>query len=714
MKKFILLLLIAISFSSALHAQSALVRSGNRHYNALAYTKAIPYYMRALAKDSTLEEAIFKLAECYRLTNNSKQAEYWFGKAVVSPGVKPVHKFHYGRALMSNGKYKEAADWFKKQSSSGNSAFLLKTIDDYTSLYADSADYAVSRLAINSPNADFGAVLFRDGIVFASSRKVLGAVERRHAWTGQPFLDLFYSKGKGTSFSEPVRLSSELKTKYNDGPACFSADGQSVWFTRNDASGKTTSKGEPVKLKIFNAQANGMNGWKDIQPFPFNSNAYNCAHPSISADGKRLYFASDMDGSMGGMDIYYCQYSDSGWGKPVNVGPTVNTVGNDLFPSINVDNTLYFASDGWGGLGGLDIFISTFPQNGKQNPLNAGYPVNTTADDFFLQFDTKNNTGYFSSNRTAGGFDDDLFSFTRTAVSVRGIVVEKSTGNPVNMATVELQSGDQLFTVTTSENGTYNFKAEFGKDYTVQARKEGMGMDSASFDTRSVHPGQPFIRLELGPSDDSGHKIYIQAIDAKTRQPLPGALIRNPDTEEVIGSTGIDGIYSRKLIPEKDERFLVTMEGYRSKLIRMEGQAGEQPQDMRFIVEMVPTGIGYPYNEWYKIIYYDLDKFNIRGDARPILDEVAEFLKANRNITISITSSTDSRASVEYNERLSKNRSISVRDYLVSKGVKASQLARIRWTGESTLVNECNDFAPCTEEMHQLNRRSEMVIVEVE
>lgn len=713
MKKFILLLLLATAMTSVLRAQTALIRSGNRHYAALAYTKAIPFYLRALEKDSTLEEAIIKLAECYRLTNNSKQAEVWFAKAVNTPGAKPIHQFHYARSLMGNGKYKEASDWFARQSTSGNTAYLLKTIDDYISLYADSSAYTVNSLSINSPNADFGAVLFRDGIVFASSRKVSGAVERRHAWTDQPFLDLYYSKGKGTSFANPVRLSSELKTKYNDGPACFSADGQSVWFTRNDADGKSKSKDVPIKLKIFFARANGLNGWKDVEPFPFNSNDYNCAHPSISNDGKRLYFASDMNGSMGGMDIFYCQLGDSGWSKPVNLGPTVNTIGNDLFPSINADNTLYFASDGWGGLGGLDVYISTYPQNSKQNPLNAGYPINTTGDDFFLQFDPKNRTGYFSSNRSAGGFNDDLYAFTRTEVNVRGIVVEKASGNPVNQAKVELRSGEKVFNVTTSENGRFDFKGEFDKDYFIQAFKEGMGMDTASFDTRLVHPGQPFIRLELGESDDSGYKIYVQAIDAKTRQPLPGALIRNPDNEEVLGSTGIDGIYSRKLVPGQDERFLVTMDGYRSKLIRMEGQAGKAPQDMRFIAEMVPTGVGYPYNEWYKIIYYDLDRFDIRADARPVLDEVAEYLKANRNITISITSSTDSRASAQYNDRLSKYRSISVRNYLVSKGVRASQLARIRWTGEATLVNDCNDLAPCSEEMHQLNRRSEMVIVEV-
>lgn len=713
MKKLILLLL-AVGANFCIHAQTALVRSGNRHYNELAYTKAIPFYLRALEKDSTLDEAIFKLAECYRLTNNAQQAEFWFGKAVLLPGAQQVHKFNYGRALMQNGKYKEASDWFSRQTTTGSTAFMLKAIEDFSVLYADSSDYTVNKLGINSPNADFGAVMFRDGIVFASSRKVLGAVERRHAWTGQPFLDLYYSKGKGTSFSEPVRFSSELNSRYNDGPACFSADGQTVWFTRNDGSGKGKLKGEAIKLKIFSAKANGLNGWKDVEPFPFNSNAYNCAHPSISADGKRLYFASDMDGTIGGMDIFYCARTDSGWSKPVNLGPTVNSFGNDLFPSINVDNTLYFASDGWGGLGGLDIYISTYPQNSKQNPLNAGYPVNTTGDDFFLQFDTKNNTGYFSSNRGSGGFDDNLYSFTRASVSVRGVVVEKSTGNPIGEAAVELLCDGQLFSVTTTANGRFEFNAGFGKEYVVQARKSGMGMDSASFDTRVVHPGQPFIRLELGQAEDAGHKIYIQAIDAKTRKPLPGAMIRNPDSEVVLGSTGIDGVYARQLVPEQDERFLVTMEGYRSKLIRMEGQAGEQPQDMRFVAEMVPTGVGYPYNEWYKIIYYDLDKFDIRADARPVLDEVAAFLKANRNITISITSSTDSRASAEYNERLSKNRSMAVRDYLVAKGVKASQLARIRWTGESTLVNECNDFAPCTEEMHQLNRRSEMLIVEVE
>lgn len=708
-KQFLILALIVIS--SQAFSQNAALRTANRYFDQMAYSKAIPEYLRALNKDSTIEEAIYKLADSYRLANNSQQAEKWYGKAVETKGVKPIHRYYYGRMLLANGKVGEAAAFMKSTSITGDEKYIMRSIDNYNSLLSDSGSYTIKACGINSDYADFTAVPYRDGIVFVSSKKKSGPIERTHSWTNQPFLDLYYSRGGAGNFRAPENFSIRLNGKYNDGPACFSADGNTIWFTANNASGQknSASKNKTFKLKIYSAISDGNNGWTKITPFIYNDNEFNFCHPSLSADGKKLYFSSDMDGSTGGLDIYVCTMSDSGWSKPVNLGPSVNTIGNEVFPCITADNYLYFSSDGWGGLGGLDILISEISAPGKSEPVNAGAPLNTSTDDFSLQYEPKSKGGYISSNRSRGGMDDDIYFFQRTKVTIRGIVVNKETGEPVKSARVVLLTENDSIVVITGENGRFSIPGDFNKEYKIRANAELMGRDEKSFNTNIVHPGLPFIRLELGK--ERPFQVSILVIDAETKQPLEGASIKDNEKGMVLGKSDMGGLYIQPIIAEKDETFEITLDGYRPKLILMKGQEGEKPRDMHFVAEMIKAP--GPFSDWYKIIYYDFDKFNIRNDAVPVLDEVAEFLKKNNNVRISISSSTDSRASKEYNDRLSKNRSLSVKTYLTNKGVSPSQLARIQWTGESILVNQCNDFAPCTEEMHQLNRRSEMLVIEV-
>lgn len=708
------LILITIFCSTQLMAQKAALKAANRKFEEMSYHEAIPLYLRVLKKDSMYVDAIVKIANSYRLTNNMYQAEKWYKKAVSLPGASSIQRHHYGKALLANGKYAEATEWIKRYSSD-NTSYLFRSISDFALLMVDSADYRVTPLSINSENADFGAIPYRDGIVFVSSRKSSGPVKRTHSWTGQPFLSLYYSWGRRDNFREPVRFDNEINNKYNNGPSCFSKDGEEIWITRNNYSVKKQKRKSELtmKLQLFHARNNGPGMWTKLVPFPYNSDKYNCAHPSLSADGKRLYFASDMEGSIGGMDIFVCYRNGEVWSKPINLGPLVNTIDNEVFPHITDDDMLYFSSDGWGGLGGLDLMISKTPRKVEEFPLNVGSPINTNGDDFGLQYDRRTHNGYISSNRKNGGLDDDIFYIQRKKVSIHGIVVDKESGEPVSGAMVELQNDSNTQSFLTTENGHFMFAGSFDKDYLIFANAENKGSDSLRFDTRDLHPGQPFIRLELGTKKSPSHKIKFIVIDASTREPIAEAKILNPETKDLIGTTGPDGIYTQPLIPEQDEQFMISAKGYRPKLILMEGQKDEKPQDMTFIVEMVSTSIAMPFSDWYKIIYYDFDKSEIRSDAIPVLDEVALFLKENNNVCISITSSTDSRASAEYNEGLSKRRSMSTRQYLLDKGVKPNQLARIKWTGESVLVNECDDLAPCTEEMHQLNRRSEMVVIEV-
>lgn len=717
MKNYILSILLSLALLPVL-AQKGLVRKGDYYFKTMAYTKAIPYYTRALQKDSTLQEPTFKLADCYRLTHNRQLAEFWYAKAVKMPMVLPIHKFYYGQTLMNNGKFAQAKKWMTDfvldNKDDGRGQSFVKAIDTYQSFFIDSANYIISKLDINSPNADFGAALYNEGIVFASSREKFGIIERKHAWTNQPFLDLYYSIGKENQFKAPEEFAASLQTKYNDGPVVFNKKGDEIWLTRNNAKGAKVKKSQDnmVRLKIFMARNSNGNEWSNLEGFQYNSENYNCAHPALSPDGNRLYFASDMPGTKGGMDIFMCTKQGKGWSQPVNLGDTINTSGNELFPVVMEDGTLYFASDGLPGLGGLDIFFTRDLGYRFTIPVNVGYPVNTYDDDFSMVYDIKNKVGYLSSNRANHGFDDDIYTFKKKSLRIKGIVVRKEDGTPIKEARLELSLGDKNQTFTTSENGRFDFPAEFDVAYVLKGMANGLGDSSVNIETAASYPGDPFIRFELGTAEPK-FAISISVVDQETKQPIPGAIIRDDATQRELGATDLQGIYTQPLVPGKDEQLMVYIKGFRPKLVVLKGQAGVDPRSQGYTVELTKASEVTPFEDWFKIVYYDVDKSEVKEDGLKVLDDVANFLKDNPKVRISLSSSTDSRASKEYNERLSQNRSKTARQYLIDKGVNPKQLARIIWTGESVLVNNCSDENPCTEEMHQLNRRTEMMVIEL-
>lgn len=717
MKKYILLFFL-LSGVLPSQAQKSQTRKGDFHFKAMAYPKAITFYLKAVKKDSTFQDAVFKLADCYRLTNNRAKAEEWYAKAVKMPAVLPIQKFYYGQALMNNGKFAQAKKWMTDfvidNNADGRGQAFIKAIDTYQNFFIDSSNYAITKLDINTSNADFGAALYQEGIVFASSRPKTEMIERKHAWTNQPFLDLYYSRGKENKFRAPEMFAAEIQTKLNDGPVAFNKKGDELWITRNNIVGTKVHKSSDkiVKLKLFNSNSNGGSEWGKLKSFEYNSDNYSCAHAALSPDGQRLYFSSDMPGSKGGMDIFMCTKQGNGWSRPVNLGDTVNSRGNELFPVVMDDGTLYFSSDGLPGLGGLDIFFTRDLGNRFTVPVNVGYPINTYDDDFNMVYDLKNKIGYLSSNRANKGFDDDLYTFKKKSLRIKGIVVRKEDGTPINQARVELKTGDKAQAFTTMENGRFDFPADFDLEYVLKGSATDLGDSTVYLQTSGTYPGDPFVRIELGKKS-AEFALSILVIDAETKQPLPGSMIRDDETQKDIGSTDLAGRYTQPIVPQKDEQLLISMAGYRPKVLMLQGQNGEAAKNHEYVVELTKASDLTPFENWFKIIYYDLDKYNVREDAIKILDDVAAFLIENRNVKISLSSSTDSRATAEYNENLSHNRSKSARQYLIDKGVNSKQLAKVSWSGESVLVNDCGDESPCSEELHQLNRRTEMMVVEL-
>lgn len=717
MKKLLAIFLLSILSCSALFAQKALVRKGDYYYKMFAYAKAIPYYEKALKKDSTIQDAVFRLANSYRLINNRERAEHWFSKAVKMPKCESIYKYYYAQMLMNTGKYAQAKVWMEnfavESPNDGRGQLFMRAFDTYKSFFADSGDYEITRLDINTADSDFGTAMYNEGIVFSSNRPRTELVERTHTWTEKPFLALYHARGKENSFRAPEILDNSLQTKYNDGPVCFNKKGDEIYITRNNIDGSRVhkSKDKVVKLKIYSAKNNGGT-WGKLTPFQYNSNEYTCAHPALSPDGKLLYFASDMPGGLGGMDIYVCEKKGNGWTTPVNMGDTVNTKGNEVFPVVMEDGTLYFSSDAHPGIGGLDIFY-TRQINGQLLPVvNVGYPLNTAEDDFGMVYDAKNRIGYLSSNRLNKGFDDDIYSFKRKTIKVKGIVVNRENGEPINQATVEVTYDGKTKNFVTPENGRFEFAAEFDMDYTIKGSAINMGDSTVTVTTKGTAPADPFVRIELG--NPYKFAATLMVTDAETKLPLAGAVVIDELNDRIIGVTDSAGRFRQPIMTDAGMQLQISKENYRSRVVMMDPMSADQIADKTFNVEMKPAKQIHPYEDWYKIVYYDLDKYNIRPDAAKTLDEIAIFLNQHPEVTVNFSSHTDSRASAKYNERLSENRSKSARRYLMSKGVNSKQLAKEVWSGESVLVNNCGDGVPCTEQEHQLNRRTEFTVSSVD
>ncbi len=409
----LVLLFIAIESNS----QTRKIHRADKKFDTYKYVKAIELYKEISKRNyrgSSKNHVVSRLADGYRLTNKPQESEKWYAEVVKIDTVKPINYLYYAQALKSNGRYSDAKIWMDKYYSkkpSDSRAIRHNTKEDYVKrLMSDSNKYIVKISAINSKEADFGPTYFGDKVVFSSDRNTL-KVQPKHGWTDKPYLDLFvFGVDSNNVLTNPKQFSKRINTAYHEGPTTFSSDLKTVYFTRNNFFKGQEGKSEQDvnNLKIYTSSyVDGK--WRDEVCLKFNSNEYSCGHPTLSKDGKKMYFASDMPGGFGKTDIYVCTKIDSlNWTKPVNLGKIVNTEGDEMFPFMSKDGKLYFASNGHLGLGGLDLYVVEEKDGVFTKVENMCYPINTNLDDFGLIVDTLG-MGYLSSNRKGGVGDDDIY-----------------------------------------------------------------------------------------------------------------------------------------------------------------------------------------------------------------------------------------------------------------------------------------------------------------
>jgi outer membrane protein OmpA-like peptidoglycan-associated protein len=463
----LLLFSAVVAFPFFGYSQADLTEA-NKLYTKLAYADAIPKYKKVISRDSSSVTAKTRLADCYRLTGNYREAEKWYASISTASSATDLDRFHYGQMLMNNGKYEDAKKWLQKsrheRPDDERAHNYLASLETIHRLFADSISYKVINIKANGSGNDFSPAYFNKGIVFTSSENNIPK-SKTHAWTGESFTKLVYTESDATR--EP--FANEVQIKFNNGPATFSAK-QEMFNTINTLR-VPNSKKDIYKLNIIISSFDGKK-WSKPENFKYNSPHHNIAHPSLSVDGSTLYFSSDMPGGEGGMDLYFCERNESGWSDPVNLGNEINTPGNEIFPFIHDDGTLYFASNGHEGIGGLDVYMTAKAKT-WQKPAALPYPVNTRHDDFGFILNNEKRAGYFSSNRPGGKGGDDIYEFQFSPSELKGIAINKDSGKPVPYAVITASdSENRTITITCDSLGKFTAAIYPCRDYTVTAASD--------------------------------------------------------------------------------------------------------------------------------------------------------------------------------------------------------------------------------------------------
>ncbi len=647
----IFLLIVILSFLSAAqcYSQKITTRLADKSFEEFAYIEAIDLYEYAYSKDTTDSYIVKRLAEANRNVGNTEEVERWLKKLIDRRVEEPEDIFNYSQALKSNGKYLLAEQWLKEYSElrpeDGRVNLQVSLLEYIHFLMHDSLSYEILNTSINTVGSDMGSAFYKDRLIF-SSTSFGSRTGTTYKWNDLPYLDLYSAKiNPYGDLSSVQPFAPKLKTPYHDGPVSVNEKTNTIYFTRNNTlKGKTSkSKDGVINLKVFLGKLDAGE-WKLTGGFKYNSDEYSVGHPSIDKNGTVLYFASDMPGGYGKSDLYFSVFSNGQWSKPFNLGPKINTEGNEFFPFISNDGVIYFASDGHGGLGGLDLYFSV-PERGVFNSVqNMGYPVNSPRDDFGLALDSTGMKGYFTSNRTGGKGDDDLYflKIKRVPVIIRGVVKDRDTKDVLPDATVSVidENGNTILSSITRTDGQFEFEVNKGQEYILNVNKEFYFLNE-----------KPVATSSLRPNDEVFSEMFL---------------------EQKIEEGADDNSPPPKSMEEED---------------------GEPLQ----VIEL-------------EYINYDLDKSEIRPDAALIMDKLIALMKEFPDLEIRVESHTDSRGSDEYNMLLSKKRARAAFDYLVLKGIDPNRMI-YQGYGETRLLNNCANGVNCSEEQHEVNRRSIVKVV---
>ncbi|MEO9532849.1 MAG: OmpA family protein [Crocinitomicaceae bacterium] len=716
-------------------------------YEDFSYSKSIEKYEELGA--STIEQKR-NLANAYWRTNELAQAETIYAEIVTTDGFTADDLLSYASILRENKKYSMSDDWMKKFSemnvSDSRGKMYAAKPGAYEQLQKDKGQFKIKNLDINSEQQDFGATYYKSQVVFASSREGTKSILRRWNWNGLPFLDTYVADIAAHDLTNLEHFHKKINKKYHEGPVAFNKAGDMMIFTRNNYK----EKAEDGVTRLMMFQSKLVEGkWSKPVALPYNSPTHSVGHACISADGKTLYFASDMPGGKGGSDIYKAPINDDGsFGEAVNMGAEVNTEGNEMFPFIHPTNEmLFFSSNGHVGLGGLDVFVAQIKEdNSIGKILNAGAPLNSSRDDFSFVLAEDGKQGYFASNREGGKGDDDIYSLEMLkdftfGKTIKGVAKDKK-GNILAGVAVQLfdDAGEPVETVTTGDNGEYSFLVPADKDWSLGGEKEKYFPGK---NTTSTATDEDVVIADLELEKDPGLSLYALVTDKETKEPIDSVHIKLTDnmtgvTEEfwtpVTGDL-LKPLKEKKLNDRGSYNLVLERDGYLGKTVTYNTEfdkEGKYEVHAALDLTLEPIQVGGDLSKIIDInpIYFDLGKHKIRPDAAIELDKIVKVMNENPNMEIELGSHTDSRGSDKSNESLSDRRAKASAAYIKEritnperingKGYgeyKPNKIILEDGTEKVLLEDYINSFKSSNkkkyDELHQMNRRTEFIILKM-
>jgi len=649
-------LLVMSLLTSCMYTEK--IKDGRTAFERKQFSVAAELFQKEFesSKDNRERAVIaFYLGETHQRLSDPEKAMRWYYEASRA-GLGSQATLAFARALKMEERYDEAIKAFRKAGKEAGDELMYRGEINMCEIARDWQEtapdnpYKIKRLGFNSPYFDYAPFPVEGGQLIFTSDRPQSPGSDTYKWTGNKFSSLFIA---GLYDSQPQLFDPIFTSQFNEGTFAMTPDGSKAAFTRC-----VPGMAFDVKCKIYYVFRD-RNIWSDPIEFEYSQEDVNYSYPAFSDDGKLLLFSANYPNNQGGYDIYASEFANGIWQEPIPLSARINSASNEISPFL-IGDTLYFASDRVGGMGGYDIYRSELDGQGNWTPpVNLKAPMNSGADDFAFIIDRNANlkpdqyhVGYFTSSRKGGVGKDDIYFFEKKIIKPKDPVIAlDSTGAPLFTIDLNLITQEKEFEIPDDPNSPIKFRKPLAS-VAVEMIENGVKVDAFS-------------------TDDFGNKKLV-------------------------------------LKPGKNYEFIGRKNGYLSNRSTV-STVDFPPMDTLIQSRILMEKIYYGKEIVLENIYYDFDRWEIRADAEPTLKELASLLDINRELLIQIASHTDCRGSEEYNQTLSQRRAQSVVDYLIRMGIARDRLIA-RGFGESQPAVNCICEA-CTEDEHQINRRTTFAIV---
>jgi outer membrane protein OmpA-like peptidoglycan-associated protein len=732
-------LLLALPY---MHGQNNRLSKADAYFSEGNLQAAIPLYHQVLQRQD-IPHAKVNLAEAYYGIGDFHTAANWFALVMPLKECQPVHQLKYGYALLHSGKCEAAITWFKvyleQRPFDPRKPELLEACNKRQMLENKSRGQVdIINLPFNTPFNEFSPVLYRDGLVFTSDR---------YQANDQRLAHLFRVKkiaGDSLSFSSPENFTVETSHQLHEGPATFNNSGDEIFYTRTRPESQARKK-----LEIRTGRLLPQGTWGALYPLTFCSDDYAVAFPALSPEGDRLFFASDMPGGYGGIDLYVSVRINGAWGQPINLGPVINTPGDELYPYVSPDGDLYFSSNGLLGLGMQDIFVTREGKDGAwQRPENLGAPFNSPADDFGYTCHEGAESGFLTSNRQGGAGGDDIYYFRYSGRVAVIDVLDLTNGMPLPNANVLDEQRRDTF--MTDDNGRIFLRVPscttitgWKDDYFPKAVDICPDDVPSNSDTLflaiALQPDVPQLLKGVVFDRTSGHPLAGAKVRLKTEgscKPLPAAHTNNQGrftvemqheccyevTAELADFEHVSGKQTVCATDINGEQYINLFLQPLSKAVPVSVPADSMNQEdapeenispdiFEDFERSAPSAGDTSTAKTYKLnVYYDTGRSSVQPGSVSELLKLRDLLLRNPNLVVEISSHTDSNGDAPANEELSQRRANAIVRYLTSEGIDVSRMIPVGY-GEALLTNECTDDVECPDWKHQENRRTEFRVL---